>query len=175
MDEAIRLMRESKRSLYEEADPAHSAHDPTSAIFELAKQLALAGAAGGGPDSSGVVLLAELEARAVMKGFVKAQLDECIRQVGPAPAPRSARPCPSARPPDPSLPTICSTPNHRLHPQTPARASPILPTWALLASLGFRTPPHHACQSLHPLPCFSPSQVRSPPSHSRPAAPPSAA
>ena len=60
VDEAIRLMRESKRSLYEEADPAQRAHDPTSAIYELAKQLALAGAAGGGREgaAAGVVRVA---------------------------------------------------------------------------------------------------------------------
>jgi hypothetical protein len=73
VDEGIRLMYESKRSLYEEANPAQRSYDPTSTIFEMAKNVALAA------DSS-TIKVADLEQRALMKGFTRAQMMECIKQ-----------------------------------------------------------------------------------------------
>jgi hypothetical protein len=108
-------MRESKRSLYEEADPAQRAHDPTSAIFELAKQLALAGAAGGGPEgaSAGVVRVAELEVAALPPFSPLSILDA-------PPPPLPSRPPPSPPVPSPPLPS----PTHRHeHALPPSRSS----------------------------------------------------
>ncbi len=73
VDEGIRLMYESKRSLYDEANPSQRSYDPTSTIFEMAKNVALAS------DSSSIKV-ADLEQRALMKGFTRAQLMECIKQ-----------------------------------------------------------------------------------------------
>ena len=37
VDEAIRLMYESKRSLFDEAEATHRSHDPVSFIYEIVK------------------------------------------------------------------------------------------------------------------------------------------
>ena len=73
VDEGIRLMYESKRTLYEEASPAQRAYDPTSTIFEMAKNVALA-------SDSSTIKVADLEQRALMKGVTRAQVLECIKQ-----------------------------------------------------------------------------------------------
>mmetsp|Transcript_4394 Transcript_4394/g.10636 ORF Transcript_4394/g.10636 Transcript_4394/m.10636 type:complete len:725 (+) Transcript_4394:93-2267(+) len=72
VDEAIRLMYESKRSIYDDADIQHRAYDPTSTIFDMAKNLALS-------SGESTVRVSELENRAVLKGFTKAQLTECLK------------------------------------------------------------------------------------------------
>ena len=73
VDEGIRLMYESKRTLYDEANPAQRSYDPTSTIFEMAKNVALA-------SDSSTIKVADLEQRALMKGFTRAQMIECIKQ-----------------------------------------------------------------------------------------------
>jgi len=73
VDEAMRLMYESKRSIDATADPSHTTFDPTSSIFELAKALALV-------SPNNTVKVADIETRAVMKGLTKAQLTACLEQ-----------------------------------------------------------------------------------------------
>ncbi|EKX47330.1 minichromosome maintenance protein 7 [Guillardia theta CCMP2712] len=73
IDEAIRLMYESKKSLYEEVEGGHRAYDPISTIFDMAKNLALAAGEGNS------IRVADLESRAVMKGFTRSQLLDCIK------------------------------------------------------------------------------------------------
>ncbi|KAJ1474037.1 MCM2/3/5 family-domain-containing protein [Baffinella frigidus] len=72
VDEAIRLMYESKRSLFDEAVPGQRSYDPSSSIFDIARNLAAA-------SDTQVLRVSELETRAVMKGFTAKQLRDCIQ------------------------------------------------------------------------------------------------
>ena len=60
-------MYESKRSLYDEASPNQRSYDPTSTIFEMAKNVAL-------QSESVTVRVNDLEQRALMKGFTRKQV-----------------------------------------------------------------------------------------------------
>ena len=72
MDEAIRLMYESKRSIYDEADVTQRSYDPMSTIFEIAKNLSI-------QQGEGIPLkISEVLNRAVMKGFKGTQVDACL-------------------------------------------------------------------------------------------------
>lgn len=73
VDEAIRLMYESKRSLYDEQHPSQRTYDPTSTIFEMAKNVAL-------QQNSVTIRISDLEQRALMKGFTRKQMMDTIEQ-----------------------------------------------------------------------------------------------
>jgi len=73
VDEGIRLMYESKRSLYDETSPSQRVFDPTSTIFEIAKNLAL-------QQEASTIRVSDLEQRALRKGFTHKQVVECIQQ-----------------------------------------------------------------------------------------------
>jgi len=71
VDEGIRLMFESKRSLYDEANPEKRTYDPASTIFEIAKNIAL-------QQEVVSVRVSDLEQRVLMKGFTRTQMIKCI-------------------------------------------------------------------------------------------------